>query len=80
MKETDPIDRFRHYLIEKGLWDITKETKLHDEIDDLVDKAAKDAEQSAPPEFEELFKNVFAEEPKYLKEEYDHYKRVSGGK
>lgn len=80
MKETDPIDRFRHYLVEKGLWDITRETKLHEELDDLVDKAAKEAEQSAPPRFEELFKNVFATEPKYLREEYEYSKRFSGGK
>lgn len=79
-KETDPIDRFRNYLINKGLWDIDKEIKLHDEMDALIDKAAKDAEQAPAPEFGELFRNVFAEEPQFLKEQYEYYKRVSGGK
>jgi pyruvate dehydrogenase E1 component alpha subunit len=79
-KQTDPIVRFRNYLTKKGLWDGDKEKKLVEEIDAAVDAAAKEAEQAPPPKMDELFENVFATMPEYLKEELDYYHRVSGGK
>jgi pyruvate dehydrogenase E1 component alpha subunit len=79
-KQTDPIVRFRNYLTKKGLWDDDKEKKLVEEIDAAVDAAAKEAEQAPPPKMDELFENVFATMPEYLKEELDYYHRVSGGK
>ncbi len=77
---TDPIVRFRNYLVKKKLWDDDREKKLIEEIGDAVDKAAKEAEQTLPPAMDELFRNVFAEMPEYLKEELDYYHKVSGGK
>jgi pyruvate dehydrogenase E1 component alpha subunit len=77
---TDPIARFRNYLLKKKLWDDDREKKLVEEIDDAVDRAAKEAEQTAPPTMDDLFKNVFATMPDYLKEEFDYYHKVSGGK
>ena len=79
-KATDPITRFHNYLVKKGLWDDNKEKKLREEIDAAVDAAAKEAEQTPPPKMDELFENVFATMPEYLKEELDYYRKVSGGK
>lgn len=79
-KEMDPIPRFRNYLTKKGLWDDAKERSLLDEIDALVDKAAKEAEQAPAPTMEDLFKNVFATMPPYLQDELDYFKKVSGGR
>ena len=79
-KATDPIVRFRNYLTKKGLWDDDQEKKLVEEIDAEVDNAAKEAEQAPPPKMEELFENVFATMPEYLKEEAAYYRKVSGGK
>jgi pyruvate dehydrogenase E1 component alpha subunit len=77
---TDPIVRFRNYLVKKKLWDDDREKKLVEEIDGEVDKAAKEAEQTAPPTMDELFQNVFATMPGYLKDELEYYHKVSGGK
>ena len=79
VKETDPVARFRNYLSKKGLWDDDREKQLLGEVDGLVDKASKEAEQASAPSFDELFKNVFAEEPGYLKQEFEAYKKVFGG-
>ena len=79
-KATDPIVRFRNYLAKKKLWDDDREKKLVEEIDAEVDKAAKEAEQTLPPTMDDLFANVFATMPEYLKEELDYCHRVSGGK
>ncbi len=78
-QQTDPVARFRNYLVKKKLWDDSKEKALLEEIDGLVDKASKEAEQSPPPRFEDLVNNVFATTPKYLEDELDYYRKVSGG-
>jgi pyruvate dehydrogenase E1 component alpha subunit len=80
IKETDPVARFRNYLVKKRLWDEDREKKLLEEVDAEVDKAAKEAEQEPPPKFEELFEHVFATMPGYLREELEYHRRVSGGK
>jgi pyruvate dehydrogenase E1 component alpha subunit len=77
--ETDPIVRFRNYIIKKKLWNDSNEKALLDEIDAIVDKATKEAEQAPPPNMEDLFDNVFAQVPEYLKDELEYYKRFSGG-
>ncbi len=73
-KQNDPIIRFKNYLMKKGLWDDTQEKALYEEIGALVDKAAKEAEQAPLPKMEDLFRNVFATMPEYLKEEVDDLK------
>jgi pyruvate dehydrogenase E1 component alpha subunit len=77
---TDPIVRFRNYLVKKKLWDDEKEKKLVKELDDAMDKIAREAEQTPPPAMDDLFAQVFATMPEYLKDELDHYHQVSGGK
>ncbi|MCD1295189.1 pyruvate dehydrogenase (acetyl-transferring) E1 component subunit alpha [Methanocella sp. CWC-04] len=79
MSKTDPVVRFKNYLIKKGIWDDKKESSLQEEAGDLVNKAAKEAEETPPPKFEELFENVFGNMPDYLQDEIDHYRKVSGG-
>jgi pyruvate dehydrogenase E1 component subunit alpha len=79
-KESDPIARFRTYLVKKKLWDDGKEKQLKEELAEEIEKAAKEAEGTPVPAFDELFKNVFATMPGYLKDELDYYHRVSGGK
>jgi pyruvate dehydrogenase E1 component alpha subunit len=79
IRKTDPVARFRNYLVKKELWDDSKEKALLEEVDGLVDAAAKEAEQAPPPTMEDLFKNVFAQMPGYLEDELDYFKKVSGG-
>jgi pyruvate dehydrogenase E1 component alpha subunit len=77
--EKDPIARFRNYLVKRKLWDDAKEKALIEEIDALVDAAAKEAEQAPAPSFEDLVNNVFATTPEYLEDELKYFKKVSGG-
>jgi len=79
ISKTDPVARFRNYLVKKKLWDDSKEKALLEEVDGQVDAAAKEAEQAPPPEMEDLFDYVFAEMPEYLREELDYFKKVTGG-
>ncbi|HTY91642.1 MAG TPA: pyruvate dehydrogenase (acetyl-transferring) E1 component subunit alpha [Methanocella sp.] len=78
-RENDPVPRFRNYLARKKLWDDARDKALIEEIDSLVDAAAREAEQAPPPKFEGLVKNVFAQVPAYLEDELNYFKKVSGG-
>jgi pyruvate dehydrogenase E1 component alpha subunit len=78
-KQTDPIDRFKNYLIKKKLWDDSKDKALIEELSALADAAAKEAEATPPPKFEDLFRTAFAQTPDYLEDELKYYKTVSGG-
>jgi pyruvate dehydrogenase E1 component alpha subunit len=78
-KETDPVARFRNYLMKKKLWDDPKEKALIEELDNLVDTAAKEAEKAPQPGLEDLARNVFASTPGYLEDEMAYAKKVSGG-
>jgi pyruvate dehydrogenase E1 component alpha subunit len=77
--QKDPVARFKNYLDKKKLWDDSKEKVLLEEVDSMVDAAAKEAEQAPPPKMEDLFKNLFAQMPEYLGEELDYFKKVTGG-
>jgi pyruvate dehydrogenase E1 component alpha subunit len=62
-QETDPIGIFRKHLSEKK----TATSKVLDEIDarveEEVNKAVEFAEQSPEPSMEELFQDIYADEP-----------------
>jgi len=51
----DPIERFRLYLKDKGLWDEPFETRVQKEAEDLINKAVEEAESTPPPRPEDLF-------------------------
>jgi pyruvate dehydrogenase E1 component alpha subunit len=78
-KDTDPVARFRNYLVKKKLWSDTNEKALLEEVVGIVDTASKEAEGAPAPGMEDLFRNVFETMPEYLEDELEYYKRVSGG-
>jgi pyruvate dehydrogenase E1 component alpha subunit len=51
----DPIERFRLYLKDKGLWDDTFEGRVQKEAEDLINKAVEEAENTPPPRPEDIF-------------------------
>ncbi len=57
---SDPVPRFRQYLIEQSLWDEEKDRALRDELQSTVDEALAFAEASPSPSPEDAFLNVYA--------------------
>jgi len=51
----DPIQRFRIYLKNKGLWDDAFENTVQEEAEKLVNKAIHEAEKTPPPGPEDIF-------------------------
>jgi pyruvate dehydrogenase E1 component alpha subunit len=57
----DPIERFRLYLKDKGLWDESFEDRVQKEAEDLISKAVEEAESTPPPRPEDLFIHTYKE-------------------
>jgi pyruvate dehydrogenase E1 component alpha subunit len=57
----DPIERFRLYLKDKGLWDESFEGRVQKEAEDLINKAVEEAENTPPPRPEDLFIHTYEE-------------------
>ncbi|GBC85391.1 Pyruvate dehydrogenase E1 component subunit alpha [bacterium HR11] len=68
-RQRDPIERFRRYLIRKGLWDADREQALVQRIRDDLMAAVQKAESTPPPPVESLFEDVYATPPWHLREQ-----------
>jgi 2-oxoisovalerate dehydrogenase E1 component alpha subunit len=78
----DPIERWRRYLVKRGIWS----QALHDgyvkEITDEMMAALKHADNVGVPPVESMFDDVFAEVPAHLAEQRDYllgFPRAKGG-
>ena len=62
-EKNDPIGLFRTYLITENIFNKTELDDLDDAVDKEIDEAVQFAESSPNPSPDELFENVYAEEP-----------------
>lgn len=67
----DPIDRFRTYLVRKGLWDESKDKAWLEEASRLVEEEVRKAEGHAPPKVDDAFLHTYAQMPEDLKEQLE---------
>ena len=70
-EKRDPVDRFRRYLENRGLWDEDKEAAFIEDIANRVNAAIKTAEAAPHPPTESLITDVFADVPENLQRHYD---------
>jgi pyruvate dehydrogenase E1 component alpha subunit/2-oxoisovalerate dehydrogenase E1 component alpha subunit len=70
--EKDPIDRFRSYLTDRGIWTQEWEDQITAEIKEELDDAVKDAEAAGDPDIRTMFEDVWGGElPAALQAQYD---------
>jgi pyruvate dehydrogenase E1 component alpha subunit len=62
-QENDPIGIFRKHLLEKKTVSANALDEIEAQVEEEVIKAVEFAERSPEPALEELFKNVYVEEP-----------------
>src|SRR5262249_33467015 len=65
----DPVERWRRYLLRRGLWNQGLHERLVREITEELAEALKRAETLGPPAVETLFDDVFATLPRHLDEQ-----------
>lgn len=70
----DPLRRLRIHLENKGLWDEDWQEELESRAKERIDEAVKYAEGIEDPVPEDLFRNMFEEMPKDLKEQMEYLK------
>ena len=68
-EQKDPVDRFRKYLTQRGLWDDAREAAFKEQIAQRVNEAIAAAESFGPPADETLITDVFAQVPAQLKDQ-----------
>lgn len=66
-KKLDPLERFRIYLENKGLWSAEQEETCRQEARDTVNTAIKENERIPKPELESMFTDVYKELPDDLR-------------
>ncbi|HEY4106722.1 MAG TPA: pyruvate dehydrogenase (acetyl-transferring) E1 component subunit alpha [Polyangiaceae bacterium] len=67
--ERDPLERGRHYLERRKLWDDRKEQALIAEIDQKFRAAVAVSEKAPMPPLESMFEDVYEKLPWHLEEE-----------
>lgn len=70
----DPLERYKLYLKNKGLWDESFESQVQKEAEDVVNDAIEKAENTPPPSLDDLFIYTFKDMPADLTEELDNLK------
>jgi len=65
----DPLERFKLYLKNKGLWDESFENQVQKEAEEVINDAIEKAENTPPPSLDDLFIYTFKEMPADLTEE-----------
>ena len=73
--ERDPIDRFRIYLIRRGIWDDAKDKDLAAELGQFVEGEVKKAEDFPKPTLDDVFGHTYAVMPENLRSQLDHHRR-----
>lgn len=68
--DKDPIDRFRKYLMGKGLWDEEKEAAYSEERGAFVKETFETVEKSGLTPLEDTYNYVFAEKTPILEAQY----------
>jgi len=71
---TDPIDRFRKYLISKNLWTQEEEDKIIPEYKKEIDRLFIEAENYPTYKIDDVFDHLYEEIPDDLKKQKEEYK------
>lgn len=74
-EKKDPIERFKKYLIDKGLWSEEKDKLQYEEYENYVGETFKKVEESGLVSLEDIFKYTYAEMTPNLIEQYEEYKK-----
>jgi len=73
-EKRDPIERFRIYLNNKGIWNESFERKVQEEAEATVNSAVEEAEKTPSPSIEEIFIHTYKNMTPNLKEQLEELK------
>ncbi len=79
-RKKDPVPRFRKFLEAKKIWNAKKEGELLARVDKQVSAAVNEYEAVPKASYEDIFKYVYSEQPQYLQQQLDDYRKLIEGK
>lgn len=71
----DPLDRLRKYLKKQWGYSAEEESGVVKDAEGRVEEAVREMESYAPPPPEDIFRYIYAETPKNLREQMEELKR-----
>jgi len=76
-RKKDPIQRFRNYLKNKGIWDAEYEKKVQDQVTSFIAKSTEEAEQVPSASIEDIFQYTYKNIPPHLEKQMENLKHFS---
>ncbi|HRV82597.1 MAG TPA: thiamine pyrophosphate-dependent enzyme, partial [Planctomycetota bacterium] len=73
----DPIERFEHFLSQKGVLAKGERSTIEAALTAEVDQVIREQEAAAPMALKTLVEDVYAEVPDHLKRQYNHFIEVA---
>ncbi|MFA5524959.1 MAG: thiamine pyrophosphate-dependent enzyme, partial [Tissierellales bacterium] len=77
-EKKDPIERFKKYLIDKGIWSEEEDKKQYEGYENFVGETFKKVEGSGFVPLEDVFNFTYAEMTPNLIDQYEEYKEYLG--
>lgn len=78
-RKKDPVDRFRKYLLKKGIITEEWEEEVKEELDNKVVSTFRSLEEDPEVEVEDIFKYHYETMPPHLEEQLEEYKEFLEG-
>lgn len=75
----DPIERFRTFLVDRGVLTQAEDEQMRERITDEIEAAVQAAEAADPPTIDSMVEDVYAEVPWHLEEQAEDLKRFYEG-
>lgn len=72
-RSLDPLDRYRIFLTEKGLWSEEKENEVIENTKEIAREAIKQAEEAPKQKVSDFLKNMFETPDQVLEEQIEYF-------
>lgn len=72
-RSLDPLDRYRKFLNEKGLWSEEKENEIIENTKEVAKEAIKEAEQTPEQKISDFLKNMFETPDQIIQEQIKNF-------
>ncbi|HUH01928.1 MAG TPA: thiamine pyrophosphate-dependent enzyme, partial [Kofleriaceae bacterium] len=71
-EKRDPVNRFRGYLKQIGMWSENLETEIAQKYNDEITRVLSESDSLGPPPLESMFEDVYEQIPPHLIEQREY--------
>jgi pyruvate dehydrogenase E1 component alpha subunit len=78
-QKKDPVQRFKKYLIQKGVLTDEQDKELWDHYDNYINDLIAEADKRPKPPMRSMFTDVYDRMPRHLEEQWDEVQKFTEG-